>query len=478
MKRKKILLVNPNRMLPPIGPIGLEYVAAALERHGYEPVPCDLTFAEDWRATLTQVLDETAPFAIGVSVRNVDDAYFASQDFVLETTAEMVRHMRESGTAPVVLGGIGFSVAPEQILGYTGADHGIAGEGEWAFPTLLDCLAAGGDVSQVPGAVFRTDNGDVACAPLEPRDLALLETPGRRLFDNLRYFNEGGQAGVETQRGCPCACIYCPEPVAKGRVLRHRSPDSIAEEFAALLEQGIDALHLCDSEFNLSPRHAHAVCDALVRAGVAERLRWYAYASPHPFDKDLAKNMARAGCVGIDFGVDHGDEAMLRSLGRTYGVAEVRRTVEACRDTGIAVMFDMLFGGPGETRDTLARAIGLMRELEADRVGLSCGVRVYPNTPLARSVLAQGPLADNPNLHGKVTDNDDLIKPIFYLDANLGLDLHGCVTSLAGGDKRFLHADPNETDGNYNYNDNSVLVNAISAGERGAYWDILRRLDS
>jgi hypothetical protein len=117
-----------------------------------------------------------------------------------------------------------------------------------------------------------------------------------------------------------------------------------------------------------------------------------------------------------------------------------------------------------------------MREVHPDCAGLSCGVRIYPNTQLAALVRVRGPLADNPNLHGEVRDNEDFLRPIFYVDAHVGAGIHQYVTSLVDGDPRFFHADPAQVDGNYNYNDNSVLAQAIRSGERGAYWDILRRL--
>ncbi len=479
MPRPRVLLVNPNRMRPPIGPLGLEYVAAALARHGYDPAWCDLTFADDWPAAVADATQSCSPLAVGLSVRNLDDAYFASQDFVLDETAAIIRHIQAVSDAPVVLGGIGFSIAPAEILQYTGAQYGIVGEGEEAFPELLDCLRNGREPSAVAGAVYRAEAGRVVVVTPAPIGLAEFDATladGRGFADHSRYFAEGGQAGIETKRGCPQTCIYCIEPHVKGWAVRLRNPDSVAAEFRALLDQGVDAVHLCDSEFNLPPSHALAVCEALVHAGLAEDVRWYAYASPSPFDDDLAQAMARAGCVGINFGVDHGDPAMLERLGRRHGSEDLLQTARACRNAGLAVMFDMLLGGPGETRESIERGIELMREAAPDRVGLSCGIRVYPNTPLAHAVLSQGPLEHNPDLHGTVTNNDGLLKPIFFVDRAVGDDIHRLVWSLVHDDPRFLAANPDEAGRNYNYNDNSELSQAIRAGARGAYWDILRKL--
>ncbi|HOZ48359.1 MAG TPA: B12-binding domain-containing radical SAM protein [Candidatus Hydrogenedentes bacterium] len=473
----KILLVNPNRMRPPIAPIGIEYVAADLQRRGYEVRPCDLTLAEHWRDALEMELRGFAPDVIGVSVRNLDDAYFASQDFVLELTAGIVGAIRELTSAPVVLGGIGFSIAPEEVMAYTGAPYGIVGDGEGAFAGLIEAIRAGREPSEVPGAVFRDESGRACVVSPSWSDISGLATPGRRWVDNVRYFAEGGQVGIETKRGCNQTCLYCVEPHAKGPRIRPRAPESVVEEITDLLDQAIDVFHLCDSEFNLPADHAYAICEAIRRHGLGRRIRWYAYGSPVPFDRDLARAMAWAGCIGINFGVDHASAEMLTRLGRTYPPEVLRETADACRGAGLAVMFDMLLGGPGERRETLAEAIGAMRAIRPDRVGLSCGVRIYPHTRLAEMVRRQGPLASNPHLHGTIEGNECFLKPIFFVDSSLGLAIHRIVSGLVDGDPMFLHADPDQVDGNYNYNDNSVLAQAIRDGHRGAYWDILRRLD-
>lgn len=476
MARSTVLLVNPNLMRPPIGPIGLEYVADALERRGFDPVACDLSFEDDWEKALAAAIADARPAAVGVSVRNIDDAYFASRDFVLETTRAMVQRIGELTDAPVVLGGVGFSFAPAEVLGYTGADFGVAGEGEEAFPALLEALGNNEEPSGVPGAVFRGGNGTIVSVAPAFCDLHTLPPPARRHFDNARYFREGGQGGVETKRGCNCACVYCVEPFAKGRKVRLRRPENVVAEFKDLLEQGVDAVHLCDSEFNIPAAHAHAICRALTERGIAKRLRWYTYAAAVPFDGDLALAMADAGCVGVNFGADHANPEMLRRLGRDYGPEDIRRTAQACRDAGLVCMFDLLLGSPGETRDTLAEAIAFVRDAGPDCVGLSCGVRVYPNTPMAAMVRRQGPMETNPNLHGAREDNQDFLKPVFFVDAAVGGSIHAVVSEFVEGDERFFHTDPSQVDRNYNYNDNTVLAAAIRNGARGAYWDILRKL--
>lgn len=321
-------------------------------------------------------------------------------------------------------------------------------------------------MSKVPGLVYRDDGGwhdnGSAVTDFERFDLS-----PRDIVDNVRYFKEGGQAGFETKRGCPKRCVYCAEPVIKGRRHRLRAPAEIVTEIRNLLARGIDCFHTCDSEFNLPISHAEDVCEAIVAAGLGNRITWYAYATPAPFTRRLAALMRRAGCVGINFGADSGSDAMLSALGRDFDTTSLEETARICRDSGIVTMFDILLGGPGETRETLAETLCLMTRLEPDRVGISLGVRVYPGTPLANQL-------DEEHREGVIGDGTGL-GLLFYISPALGDDPESLVKRLIGDDRRFFL--PGGADeGDFNYNDNRVLERAIMAGHRGAYWDILRRL--
>jgi radical SAM superfamily enzyme YgiQ (UPF0313 family) len=361
------------------------------------------------------------------------------------------------------------------VLDFCEADHGIASEGEQAFVELLSALENRSDLARVPNLLYR-DDGVVRRNASVPVDLATLPPRRRALADNALYFRKGGQAGFETKRGCAMRCIYCADPVSKGRATRLLPPSAVVTELAALLAQGIDQFHTCDCEFNLPGEHARDVCRAIIDAGLGEKIRWYAYCAPTPFTDELAALCKRAGCAGIDFGADSGCDEMLRRLGRHFTANDLARTAETCRKHGIPFMYDLLLGGPGETRRTLRETIDFVRRVEADCVGLSIGVRIYSGTELARQLRAEGDLAANPHLRGAREDNPHLLKPVFYITPELGDDLTACVRELVAGDPRFFLPDDGAENSNYNYNENTVLVQAIEDGARGAYWDILRRL--
>jgi len=470
-----VLLVNPNRMQPPVGPIGLDYLADTLRVAGYDVHLLDLCFAASCEEAIANYFRQNRPQLIGFSIRNTDDCYFASQECFLGLYREMLAQLRAHSDAPIVLGGVGFSVMPEAILQRCGGHCGVVGDGEAAIVALADRLARGESWFDVPGLVYR-DGGRFRRNP--PRFGPLDPVPRTRsLIDNARYLAEGGMGNVETKRGCSEHCIYCADPLAKGRHYRLRPPGAVCDELEALVQQGVDCLHFCDAEFNLPRAHAEAVCNEIIARGLSERLRWYTYAAAQPFDENLATLMRRAGCQGVNFGVDSGSDLVLKHLRRSHTVADLHRTAKACRRQGLTFMFDLLIGGPGETRQTVRETIDLMKEVSPDRVGASVGVRIYPGTTLAAQVEAAGFRNDNPELYGAVTGNEDYAEPVYFLSADLGPEAIDYVRELVAGDQRFFIGGKKEDRlQNYNYNDHSLLLEAISRGARGAYWDILRRI--
>ena len=473
-RTNRVVLVNPNRMKPAVAPIALDYLAHALEESGFQVDVLDLCFTTDFQHAISEYFSQHGVIAVGVTLRNTDDTYYASQDFFLPPFKEVTDCLKAHTSAPIVVGGAGFSIMPEAILSYCGLDLGIWGEGEHSLPLLIAKIAAGEEFSSVPALIYRTKRGFHHNIPIF-FDLSKFNAR-RSIVDNQRYFAEGGMGNIESKRGCAKKCIYCADPVSKGRQLRLRSPDSVADEIESLLEAGVDHFHFCDSEFNLPQIHAQEVCLKLIERGLGERIRWYAYTSPVPFSDELATLFRKAGCAGIDFGVDSGTDEMLYALGRDFQTEELKRTAEVCHRQGIIFMYDLLLGGPGETRKSLRQGIETMKRLSPSRVGAALGVRIFPNTRLAELVREQGSMAENVNLRGAVIGNENFFAPIFYLSAALGADAEAYLAELVNGDERFFIGSKEGVDKNYNYNENTRLVKAIKAGYRGAFWDILRRI--
>ena len=73
MTQSSVLLINPNRMKPAVGPIALDYLAQQLIVSGFEPEVLDLCFQDDPLEAVRARLAEEEVMAIGLTVRNTDD---------------------------------------------------------------------------------------------------------------------------------------------------------------------------------------------------------------------------------------------------------------------------------------------------------------------------------------------------------------------------------------------------------------------
>ena len=455
----KIALINTNRMQPPIAPIGLDYVAEALAAAEHTVRVLDLCWEQDPRAAIAQFFKESDFGLVGMTLRNTDDCAFINCQSFLSEFIDLVKAVRNSNNAPIVLGGVGFSIMPEMVLSLSGADFGVWGDGEFALAELAKRLEKKQDWQDVPNLLWQ-DSGKFQCNPPAWGRLVSLPPMSRSWVDNRRYFRHGGQAGFETKRGCPGACIYCADPPAKGKQVRLRPPAAVADELEKLLQQGVDVLHTCDAEFNIPEQHALETCGEIIQRGLGDRIQWYAYCTPGCFSQGLARSMRKAGCIGINFGVDNGNDAMLKRLGRDFGSADILNATARAKKEGMAVMLDLLLGAPGETRESIEQTVELMRKAGPDRVGVAVGVRIYPGTPL--------------NAQTGTTNSFD---PAFFLEPEIAPFVFDWLSELIGEDRRFLFMDPSRPNQNYNYNTNQRLVDAIRRGYRGAYWDILRLIE-
>lgn len=465
---RPFLFVNTNVTRPPVSPVGLEYVVEALNEAGVSVQILDLAFETDWRSALQTELVHNEPLAVGLSVRNIDDSSFVTRQSYLPWITELVEETKRLTRAPIILGGTGFSIMPGAILEVTGADAGIEGDGEEAAILLGRSLATGEEISRLPNLVYWRGR-DVVRNPRTEVNLDHLPVSRRRSFDNQRYERMGAMVGIETKRGCLEQCIFCADPVAKGKRVRLRPPATVAQELNDLVEQGISWLHLCDSEFNLPIEHAKEICQCIIQDHLGDRLRWYCYCSPVTFDRELAQLMKRSGCAGINFGVDSLCDEQLVRLDRRHSSRDVAELVHILREEELNFMFDLLVGGPGETEQTVRATIDRVKELDIPLIGMSVGVRVYPDTPLGKAVKSG---FDSEGLHPRTCCVSD---PVFYLSPLLGGDPLALVHQLVAEDPRFLFLSAPADQESYNYADDESLCKLIEEGNRGAYWDIIKR---
>lgn len=361
----RIAFISANRENMPdaVIPLGLLHVMAATpQRH--EKLFWDLCFEADPLGTVARNLREQRPELVAIGLRNLQNMDYTDVTANLDAYRALVRTVRANSAAPIVLGGGGFSVTPQALMLDLGADYGIAGEGERAFPRLLDELESPRPALQNVERLYSRADGGLRYSGGRPDllDLDDLPPPDRTLL-SPRYYAEYGTEALQTKRGCPLHCTYCTYPLLEGARTRMRNPARVADEFMAIAARaGVDHVFMVDSVFNLPPRHAKEICRELEARG--NRTPWTSYISPVAFDEELAELMARAGATGMEVGSDSGCDAILERLRKGFGTDRIRRLARIASARGIKDCHSFILGTDGETLDQVERTLDFVEELD------------------------------------------------------------------------------------------------------------------
>jgi radical SAM superfamily enzyme YgiQ (UPF0313 family) len=453
----RILFVSVNReSVPyPVAPLGVAYVAGAARNAGHEVRLLDLCFSENVEADIAGVVLQFAPELIGISIRNVDNLTYPTSVSYLDEILAAVTSLRRHTEAPIVAGGPGFSIFPERLLAALDLEFGVIGEGEETFCALAQCLQDRREVPHLPNLIRRGE--EARCVARRLGHFAESGWPARDLLDNGRYLTLGGMANLQTKRGCPFGCTYCTYPQIDGPSLRLRPPASVADELAGMVEEAyVDEAFFVDDIFNQPYDHAMGICEEIV----ARRLRvgWTCFATPAGMTPELAQAMKRAGCRGVEFGADAASPSILRALGKPFPQEELRAAARACREVELPAAYYLIFGGPGETAETVAETCDLIGDLRPQAVLAFVGIRIYPNTPLHGVAVSEG----------VITRADDLLRPRFYISSRIGEDE---LTAAVGARARER---PNWVVPALGIRSNPALLALLRrSGRRGPLWNLL-----
>jgi radical SAM superfamily enzyme YgiQ (UPF0313 family) len=425
----RVLLISANtELIPdPVYPIGLAAIGAAARRAGHEVEAIDLCFADDRRALVENAIADFSPEAIGISLRNLDNSAYPENSSYIDDYHALVSWIREATRAPVVLGGAGFTVMPTTILEELHADYGVVGEGEQVFPWLLDAIAAGGVRSSPDFACQRVNGGILVSASARLKQLDQAGIPDRAFFDASRYYDRGGCLNVQTKRGCCFECVFCSYPLIEGTKVRMRSPESVAEEIEELVSRfGVRHIFFVDNIFNFPLAHAKRICAEIARRGLA--IEWSGYLNPKFVDEELVQRMAASGCKGVEFGTDSGAATMIANLRKEFDAEDLRRASRLCHQYGIKFAHSLIFGGPGETFDTVEQTLTLMDELRPTAVIAFTGIRVLPGTGMVEIALRDG----------QIDADDNLLHPKFYVAESLGDELIATIERHAASHSNWI----------------------------------------
>ena len=415
----KVLIISANTL--PSAPSGPAYVAGAALAAGHTVEVFEALFAQDLIKDLEKQITNFAPDVVGISIRLVhgfvidESAEFGTKHLDLRVRVkEIVDCIKRTSDAHIVLGGPGFNYYGPDWLEYLNLDYGIRGEAEIAFPLFLQKLEQGGDISSVPGCVFRKDGNFVKV----PRELVdnLDDTafPAYELFDLEKYYEHGISPAIVTKRGCEFNCTYCPYSVLEGKHYRLKSPQRVADEIEHINSiERPKMLSFCDNNFNVPNRHALAICQEIIDRKLD--VTWgTGTIKPLEVTDDVCRLFKDSGCGYLGLSVESASPRMLKQMQRGCTVEDIELALTSLSKSDIPFGVSLMFGAPGETPETIAETLNLIDRYQVlDGVWVTIGICLWTS----HQRVLDDALADD-----QLDDNTDLFNVANYVSPGLPKD--------------------------------------------------------
>ena len=347
----------------PFPPLDLPYLAATLTKANI-PVKVFEAGALRWSlADLCQAIDATGTAKDAVVVVRTS---LPTIDWDLEVCAQL----RARCYAGKILF-YGPVVAPLlwRVQREASVDYAVVGDPDQPVLELL----CGTPLGEIAGLVWR--DGDEWRRNREQkfeRNLDALPFPRWDLFPIERYtMPKSSAAGVLrmlpmlTSRGCPFGCSYCPYPVGQGLPWRDRSAGNVVDELEHLVRDlGVQYVIFRDPLFSANKKRVVAICEEIVARGIS--IPWRCETRIDCLDETTIAMMAKAGCVGVNFGVESIDPQVQKNVERKpISEKQFVETMVLFRKHSIATFAFFVIGLPGDTVDTILQSIRFALKLGA-----------------------------------------------------------------------------------------------------------------
>jgi anaerobic magnesium-protoporphyrin IX monomethyl ester cyclase len=394
---------------PPFPPLDIPYLLAHLTSRG---VPAEALEAGALLLTAAVTCERLAadPRIAGAAV--FVRTSLPTIDWDLQVCAEIRRVVRPKA---VVL----FGPAVASLLGRIERDEAIdyVIRGEVDQPALE--LLGDAPVESIAGLMYRDGTGWRRTPErAAERDLDAMPFPRWDLLPYDRYViprsSTSGQLRflpMQSSRGCPFGCGYCPYPVGQGLKWRFRSPTNVVDEMEHLIRDfGVQHILFRDPMFSMQQKRVVAICEEIIARKL--EVTWKCETRVDCLDAGTIAVMARAGCVGINFGVESTDPEVQKGVHRKpILVQEFVEKVALCRAHGISTFAFFIVGLPGDTLRTILDSLEFAARMHASWTQVTVATP-FIGTPMHAWAVKQGAITPDfyriLNAHSSSPGNEHL----------------------------------------------------------------------
>lgn len=362
-------------------PLGLCCLASVVEANGHSARIIDAEFEDKAISDLINDVRDYRPHLIGITAAT-------SIAHIAEKLSQAIKEVFPD--IPVLLGGPHCTALLEQCMrSMKSVDYGMYGEAERSIIPFLNYLQGNIGSHEVPGLLFRGENGAIFRNPPAPLETCLERLPfpdrSKLKLDKYRWSVPGKGivkfTTIMTSRGCPFKCIFCSAATVFGRKVRKRPVPNVIDEIEhCVTDHGIRHFSFIDDTLTLDRERVEALCD-----GIIERcldITWEGWTRADTVDYDLLSIMHTAGFTRISFGIETGNAHISKRIKKGVSLDAYGPAYTAAKKAGIETRGSIILGLPGETRKTAWETIRFACKLKGcDQLYINIATP-YPGTEL------------------------------------------------------------------------------------------------
>lgn len=371
MKTKRVLMVYPYFYTGIIKdqlftPIGIGILSAVLMQSGIDVMKLDCTFL-----TEEEAINKAAKYKPDIT-----------GIYVMTTLAKnalgLLEKLREVNPNSIyTVGGPLPSLYPGKFA--KKFDYVFKGEAAISFPDFCqDFFNAPNRIefleelkpSKYLGIVStQIGNVESTAMHLTKKEIDACPIPDRAGFDHENYqelcyeYTGKKRASIMMTYGCPFSCDFCSKPIF-GNEVRFRNLDRVFEEIRDIISYGYDSLWIADDLFTLDPEFLKSFCTRLIEEDL--KISWSCLSRADSVTDDIVKVMKNAGCNKVYFGIESGNDDVLKLMNKKIDTAKVRKGVAVFNNNGIDCAGFFIVGYPGETIETIEETFEFALSLGLD----------------------------------------------------------------------------------------------------------------
>ncbi|AJF61832.1 TPA: radical SAM protein [Candidatus Woesearchaeota archaeon] len=337
--------------------ISLAYVAGALQKAGHELIFLD-GMASGY--SLNDMAERVIKF-------RPDIMMFTVTTYLFHETARVIGYFREKWPAKVIVGGQHVTLFPKETLLKKVIDIGIVGEAEKSIIEVLGKIEKKKSLKTVKGICYRENKKIVLTEPREKiKDLDSIPFPARNLLPMSKYYSfiskYRNYTILMSSRGCTFQCTFCEQ---RSGDIRYRSAKNVADEMEeCYYRYKVREIDVFDPLFTINKKRVIEICMEIQKRKI--RIAWSCRSRVDTIDEEMLIEMKKAGCYRIYFGIESGDEQILRNIKKFTKKQQIRKAIYLTKKHRILAFGYFMFGNPGETRQSIRNTINLAKSLPLD----------------------------------------------------------------------------------------------------------------